>query len=82
MANLLTALRPKPPGQQRWVNPNGTPTEQLDTFLKSAETLLKMFNGSGGILLIDAGNDAAAAAAGVEVGALYRNGSVVMIRVV
>lgn len=78
----ITTLKPKPPGQQQWVNPNGTPTEQLDTFLKSVETLLKMLNGTGGIGLVNAANDAAAAAAGVNLGALYRNGSIVMIRVV
>lgn len=82
MAQLITTLKPRPPAQQQWVNPNGTPTGQLSDFIQSVEALLKMLNGSGGIILTDAVNDAAASAAGVEIGALYRNGSVMMIRVV
>lgn len=78
----ITSLRPKPPPTQRWVNNDGTPTEQFSTFIQAADALLRMLNGTGGIVLVDAVNDAAAAAAGVELGALYRNGSAVMIRVV
>lgn len=78
----LTGLKPKPPASQPWVRPDGTPQNAFSDFMLTAEALLKMLNGSGGILLIDAANDAAAAAAGVNVGALYKNGSAVMIRVV
>lgn len=78
----ITGLRPKPDRGVPWILADGRPSEAFATFMQTAEVLLKMFNGTGGILLSDAVNDAAAAAAGVAVGALYRNGSVLMIRVV
>lgn len=77
----IAQLKPKPPASNPWVHPNGHPTEAFGTFVQTVETLLKLLNGSGGMLLTDAVNDAAAAAAGVPIGAFYRNGSVVMIRV-
>lgn len=48
-----------------------------------AKQLVTALNAAGRTpTLVNAANDAAAAAAGVEVGENYRNGSVVMIRVV
>lgn len=81
MAAILQ-FKPRPAPSQPWVHPNGHPTEAFATFMQSVEMLLKMLNGTGGIVLVDAANDAAAAAAGVALGALYRNGSIFMIRVV
>lgn len=78
---MIISLRPKPTNSQPWIE-NGRPTEAFAGFMQTAEKLLKLLNGSGGIVLFDAANDAAAAAGGVPIGALYRNGSVVMIRVV
>lgn len=78
---MIAQLRPKPPASTPWVDENRRPTEAFGTFMQTVETLLKLLNGSGGMLLTDAVNDAAASAAGVPIGAFYRNGSVVMIRV-
>lgn len=78
---MAIKLNPLPPPSQPWMRDDRSPEEAFAAFVKTAETLLKMLNGTGGILLTDAVNDAAAAAGGVAVGALYRNGSVVMIRV-
>lgn len=78
----IIVLRPKPTTGQPWIRPDGTPHEAFGSFVQTAEQLLKLLNGSGGIVLTNAANDAAAAAAGVPIGAFYRNGSVVQIRVV
>lgn len=79
--SVISPLKPKPDRGVPFVGPDGKPTEAFNTFLQTAEKLLKLLNGAGGMVLANAANDAAAATAGVPVGALYRNGSVVMIRV-
>lgn len=76
----IIALRPKPTPSQPWIE-NGRPTEPFASFMQTAEQLLKLLNGSGGMTFTNAANDAAAAAAGVPVGAFYRNGSIMQIRV-
>jgi hypothetical protein len=81
-APLLVQLKPKPDRNQDWVGPDGRPTEAFNSFVQQMNILATMLNGNGGIVLTNAANDAAAAAANVPVGAFYRNGSVVMIRVV
>lgn len=81
MAVLITPLKPRPERNTPWVTPDGHPSEALASFIQSAESLLKLLNGTGGMTLTNAANDGAAAAANVAVGGLYRNGSVVMIRV-
>ena len=47
----------------------------------SVDAVVSALNG-GGAQLVNAANDAAAQAAGVQLGSLYRNGSILMIRVV
>lgn len=81
MAVLISPLRPKPDRGTPWVTPDGRPSEAFSTYLQTVDRLLHLLNGDGGIVLTNAANDGAAAAAGVAVGALYRNGSVMMIRV-
>lgn len=80
---MSIALRPLPPASQPWVRADGMPQEAFSTPMLLFEQLLRAVNGGGkgGIVLADAVNDAAAAAVGVPVGAFYRNGSVLMIRV-
>jgi hypothetical protein len=58
------------------LSPN--PWDSLSTHLEATFAALAM---PGGLTLTNAANDAAAATAGVAVGSLYRNGSVVMVRV-
>lgn len=75
MANLQT----KPDSSQPWIDPeNGRPSPPFANYMLTVDLLLRLLNG---LTLINAVNDAAAAAAGVPVGSLYRNGSIVMIRV-
>lgn len=52
-----------------------------DYMAKLDAAVTALFTG-GNVALTDAANDAAAAAAGVQVGQPYRNGSVIMVRVV
>lgn len=78
---MIAQLKPKPERNTPWVEANGHPTEAFATFVQTADRLLKLLNGVGGMTLTNAANDGAAAAAGVPIGAFYRNGSVVMIRV-
>lgn len=58
----------------------GHPAQSFRDYMVKADALLTaIFNGYGPTL-INAANDAAAAAAGVAIGQFYRNGSAVMQR--
>lgn len=78
---------PLPPGTYQAVNSVGYLTQVYALYLASVDTFLRLVGGNNAAgapqlgPLTNAANDAAAAAAGVPVNALYRNGSVVQIRV-
>jgi hypothetical protein len=74
-----TGIQPQP--NTRWINPDGTPTQVFREYMKSIDVLLGgLANGSVIGPLINAANDAAAAAAGVPIGGLYRTTNAVQIR--
>ncbi len=77
MTTTLALLRDR----DRIITEQGTPTLKFQNdwqkLAEMVEDVADTFDG-----LVNAANDAAASAAGVSVGGLYRNGSVVMIRVV
>ncbi len=63
------------------VDAQGHPTQLFRDYLVKLDALVTaLATGMNG--LANAANDAAAAAAGVGVGQVYRNGSVIMVRVV
>lgn len=64
------------------VNNDGRPTQMFRDYLSSLDALVTALTTNASVSLTNAANDAAAAAAGVQIGQLYRNGSVVMTRVV
>ncbi len=77
-AALTEAVRSTPqaastpvPGQIPWTNVTGKPS----TFASNAA------DDVDGSTLADHADDSAAATGGIEIGGLYRNGSVVMVRV-
>jgi hypothetical protein len=64
------------------VDKDGKPTQLGRDYLVMVDRLLTaMVGGSAPSNLVNAANDAAAAAAGVTIGNFYRNGSVMMVRV-
>ena len=75
-----TTLPPLPPPALGWFDPRtGRPTDVFRDWVVAVDRIFR-----GGLLgtLVSAANDAAAAAAGVPLNGLYRNGSAVQIRVV
>lgn len=64
------------------VDKNGNATQQFRDYLLKLDALVTALTTTGGVSFTNAANDAAAAAAGVPQGYLYRNGSVVQTRVV
>lgn len=64
------------------VDQNGKPTQLFRDYMTMVDRLLAAIVAGNAPTLVNAVNDAAAAAAGVNVGQLYRNGSVVQTRVV
>lgn len=64
------------------VDANGRPTQAFAQYLARLDALVAALSSNAGVSLTNAANDAAAAAAGVPVGSLYRNGSVLMARIV
>ncbi|XUM21067.1 hypothetical protein ACRAVF_27275 [Bradyrhizobium oligotrophicum S58] len=64
------------------VDSQGRPTPLFRDYMVKLDALVTQLVTSGNTALTDAANDAAAAAAGVGVGQLYRNGSFIMVRVV
>lgn len=69
----LTASIPTVPPDQ--------PPQAWAAWLRGMAESLNLLAARANNVPVDAANDAAAAAAGVAVGGLYRNGSVVMVRV-
>ena len=62
------------------VDGQGRPTQMFAEYLRALDAVVgTLATGLNG--LTNAANDAAAAAAGVPVGSLYRNGSVIQVRV-
>jgi len=61
---------------------DGKPTQQFRDYLTKLDALVTALTATASTSLTNAANDAAAAVAGVPVGSLYRNGSVVQTRVV
>lgn len=61
---------------------DGAPTQLFRDYMRGLDALVAALAAGGVPPLADAANDAAAAAAGVKVQQLYRNGSQLMVRVV
>jgi hypothetical protein len=64
------------------VDKNGKPTQHFRDYMSKLDALVAAIATGMNVALVNAANDAAAAAAGVNVGQLYRNGSVIQVRVV
>lgn len=64
------------------VDKDGKPTQLFRDYMAMVDLLITQMRAGNAPTLINAVNDAAAAAAGVNVGQFYRNGSVVQMRVV
>jgi hypothetical protein len=64
------------------VDSQGRATQQFRDYLLKLDALVSALTTSASTSLTNAVNDAAAAAAGVPIGSLYRNGSVIQTRVV
>jgi hypothetical protein len=71
---------PQPPSSTQWINPDGTPSLQFLTYMKSLDVLLTSLAGNALGPLTNATNDARAAAAGVPLNGLYQNAGAVRIR--
>ena len=78
----LPFKQPAPRPDIPWVTPpDGRPTLPMAQYLQALDAVVRQLAGGQVGTLVNAANDAAAAKAGVAVGALYRNGPVVQIRV-
>ena len=64
------------------VGEGGRPSQWMRDYMAKLDALVAAMAAGNAPTLVNAANDAAAAAAGVRVGFLYRNGSVVQVRVV
>lgn len=64
------------------VDSSGRATQQFRDYLAKLDALVTALTTTASTSLTIAANDAAASAAGVPVGSLYRNGSVIQTRVV
>lgn len=64
------------------VSNDGRPTQMFRDYLSSLDALVTALTTQANVVLGNFANDAAAAAGGVQVGQLYRNGSVIQVRVV
>lgn len=71
-----------PQRNYQWMQPNATPTELFANWAIQADALLRSVAAGNYVSLFNAVNDAAAAAGGVAIGQLYRNGNAVQIRLV
>lgn len=72
MAAITTV--PLPPTNVPWIDDGGRPNQSFALFMSA-------FAGGALPVLTNAVNDTAAAAAGVPVNHMYRNGSVLMVRI-
>lgn len=61
---------------------SGVATQFFRDFMVKLDALVGSIAAGNQPVLVNAANDAAAAAAGVSIGQAYRNGSVLMVRVV
>lgn len=59
----------------------GRPTQYFRDYMAALDKLVTAMATGMNVALTNAANDAAAAAAGVAIGQLYRNGSVIMVRI-
>jgi hypothetical protein len=64
------------------INGGGPPSQTFRDYLSKLDLLVAAMAAGNLPPLFNAVNDAAAAAGGVAVGQMYRNGSIVMVRVV
>lgn len=81
---MAQAPGPLTPVSVPWVDPDGKPALSFRQYFLTLDAAVRaMVAGLFGapVQLTNAANDAAAALAGVKIGQLYRNGSVVQIRV-
>lgn len=77
----MATLPPQPPLISAMVDPDRTPANVWQGYLLSLDLIVRGLAGNKIGPLTNAVNDAAAAAAGVQVGGLYRTGSQVNIRI-
>jgi len=83
MTMTLKAPQPLPKPDQPWVQDRrGEPTQPFGQYMTQLDELARALADNHVGTLVNAANDAAAAHAGVAVGALYRSGSQLMVRVV
>jgi hypothetical protein len=81
---MANAQGPLPPVNTQWIDRDGSPSLSFRQYMLTVNALLTALAGNllgTPVQLTNAANDAAAQAAGVAIGQLYRNGSVVQIRV-
>lgn len=64
------------------VDKDGNATQLFRDYMAKLDALVTALTTGGNVALVNAANDAAAAAAGVPVGWMYRNGSTISVRVV
>jgi hypothetical protein len=81
---MASAPNPLPQPSFAWSGSGGRPSQAFAQYMATLDAAVRAL--VGGVFgkptpLVNAPNDTAAAAAGVQVGALYRNGSQVLIRV-
>lgn len=78
----IKSLGPLPKRPLAYVRDDNQASDVFFQYMNTADAILRALNnyqiGTG---LTNAANDAAAAAAGVAVGTIYRNGSILMVRV-
>jgi hypothetical protein len=75
--------QPPPRPDLPWVTPqDGRLTISVAQYQQALDAMVRALAAGQVGTLVNAANDAAAKAAGVAVGSLYRNGSVVQVRVV
>jgi hypothetical protein len=81
---MATPQGPLPQPNFAWTGKGGLPVQAFSLYMAKLDAAVKaLVSGFVGtpVQLTNAVNDAAAKAAGVEVGQLYRNGSIVQVRV-
>ena len=74
----LPAKSPLPQASLTWFNTQGR--QDFAQYMLKIDALITAMAGGNVGTLTNAANDAAAATAGVAIGQLYRNGSVVQVR--
>lgn len=78
----LTQPKPLPPAAHVPISFEGRTPDAWQQWFASVDATLRLLAAGNLQSLVGAANDAAAAAAGVQVGGLYRNGNAVQIRLV